>query len=474
MDNSRGVFPPPVADAAVHMREGKVVAAAKLAREKAEEAAKARAARAGKSTVSYTRAEVALHGTPEDAWIVIEDRIYDITEFVANHPGGDIILTHAGADATDIFAAFHSEGARDLFGNYFVGDLEDPLTPPVIAEIRKLREEFAKEGLFEASGAYYTFKVVFNTGMAALSWWMVLNTESTPALLVSAMIMGLFWQQCGWLSHDFLHHQVFDNREWGNFFGYFLGNFYQGFSTAWWKNKHNTHHAVPNILHGDPDIDTLPFLAWGEAMVEGELEGLPDFLIRNQQTLYWPLLAGARLNWALQSIVYVLTAPDSRIAQRGWEKALLAAHWVFVFAIMYGTGSFTRALIWFMAAQVTCGVCLGGVFSLNHNAMEILPEDSVNNSNFAEIQARSTRNINPSRFNDWFTGGLDYQLEHHLFPQIPRHNFHLIRPRVMAMYKKHGIPYHTESFWDATKMIVASLGRIANNYSTSVKNSKTK
>merc|ERR1719324_1909517 len=103
---------------------------------------------------------------------------------------------------------------------------------------------------------------------------MVLNTESTPALLVSAVIMGLFWQQCGWLSHDFLHHQVFDKRGWGNAFGYFLGNFYQGFSTAWWKNKHNTHHAVPNVLHGDPDIDTLPFLAWGEAMVEGELEGL--------------------------------------------------------------------------------------------------------------------------------------------------------------------------------------------------------
>ena len=111
---------------------------------------------------------------------------------------------------------------------------------------------------------------------------------------------ALCWQQCGWLAHDFLHHQVFTNRAMNDAFGLFFGNFCQGFSVAWWKDKHNLHHAAPNearatgvgaaraasgnagvtdssalgspqLSHGhaaiDPDIDTLPMLAWSTDML---------------------------------------------------------------------------------------------------------------------------------------------------------------------------------------------------------------
>ena len=83
----------------------------------------------------------------------------------------------------------------------------------------------------------------------------------------SAFLLGLFWQQTGWLAHDFLHHQVFKQRWANNWVGLFLGNVAQGFSADWWKSKHNTHHAAPNELADggdrvvDPDIDTLPLLA---------------------------------------------------------------------------------------------------------------------------------------------------------------------------------------------------------------------
>lgn len=50
---------------------------------------------------------------------------------------------------------------------------------------------------------------------------------------------------------------------------YVFGNLFQGFSVAWWKNKHNTHHAVPNVHGADPDIDTMPLLAWSEHALEG-------------------------------------------------------------------------------------------------------------------------------------------------------------------------------------------------------------
>jgi hypothetical protein len=93
--------------------------------------------------------------------------------------------------------------------------------------------------------------------MFALSMYILVKyaSQSTLSLLVrlpviycfifivsqfSAALLGMFWQQCGWLAHDFLHHQVFADRKWNDVLGFLLGNVTQGFSVGWWKNKHNT------------------------------------------------------------------------------------------------------------------------------------------------------------------------------------------------------------------------------------------
>lgn len=119
--------------------------------------------------------------------------------------------------------------------------------------------------------------------------------------------MALFWQQSAFLAHDFLHHQVFTNRSYNNLGGLFFGNIWQGFSTSWWKAKHNHHHASTNVVHtqagGDPDIMTMPFLLWSEKIIEGDtedLKDLPKFMVRYQKFFYLPLNAAARISWLLQ------------------------------------------------------------------------------------------------------------------------------------------------------------------------------
>ena len=94
------------------------------------------------------------------------------------------------------------------------------------------------------------------TSVFFASWVMVCQNSSLILLLCChlmhcyihpmCLIQALCWQQCGWLAHDFLHHQVFTNRSINNACGLFFGNFCQGFSVAWWKDKHNLHHAAPN------------------------------------------------------------------------------------------------------------------------------------------------------------------------------------------------------------------------------------
>ena len=110
-------------------------------------------------------------------------------------------------------------------------------------DIAQLKAEFQEAGLFVSSKVYYTFKVLFNYALLGLSMYLLFAKASQGswiALIVSALFLGLFWQQSGWLAHDFLHHQVFRNRSWNNAMGFLLGNINQGFSVGWWKDKHNS------------------------------------------------------------------------------------------------------------------------------------------------------------------------------------------------------------------------------------------
>ena len=126
------------------------------------------------------------------------------------------------------------------------------------------------------------------------------------------------------MAHDFAHHQVFRNRFY-NDAAVLVMSSYLGFSLDWWKNKHNTHHAVPNVLEsaveahdGDPDIDTLPFLAWSRAIARKLLPSsstpgaravidspLARLCVRYQPALYFPLLLFARMIWTMQSAAFV-------------------------------------------------------------------------------------------------------------------------------------------------------------------------
>lgn len=168
-------------------------------------------------------------------------------------------------------------------------------------------------GLFNASPLYYLYKIASNLLLLAASVAFATMSSNFLTNMVGAVILGLFWQQCGWLAHDFLHHQVFKNRTYGDLAGIIIGNLWQGFSVQWWKSKHNAHHAVPNLhasspdaADGDPDIDTMPILAWTLRMAETAKDSsMGRFMIRWQAVFYFPVLLFARLAWAHQSWVFV-------------------------------------------------------------------------------------------------------------------------------------------------------------------------
>lgn len=425
--------------------------------------------------------ELSKHNTINDAWIAIKGRVYDVTQFAKAHPGGDIIFTAAGVDATDVFAAFHSStSAALLLPPLCVGTLDRPTSPLVphvsteyVCDIQQLRNRVYALGLFNSSKLFYAYKILSNVAICMSSIALALYMPTSKiSLIIAGLLMALFWQQCGWLAHDFLHHQVFKYRPLNNAFGILVGNIFQGFSVSWWKNKHNHHHAVPNVTDapggGDPDIATVPILFWSEKIVEQEdLEKLPRWMCRNQSILYWPVLCMARTSWVLQSITFHCQPRNRAVVSDvlfSFEIAgLITHHLLYLILLIKITflSSFWNALLYHFTCQMVGGVLLGIVFVVGHNAMDVFTEKEMRAIDFIRLQVRTTRNVNPHWFTDWFCGGLNYQVEHHIFPSVPRHHLPLVARMFQDFCNKYSIPYSSQTLIDGNKSVCAILKSVS-------------
>lgn len=414
----------------------------------------------------YNVKEVADHRSADDAWMIIKDKVYDVTDFVARHPGGKVILTYAGRDATDVFSTFHAASTWSLLRPMYVGELEDfdgKAVPTLLRDFRAMRASFLKGGLFKSNKLYYVWKLLSTFSLLGGAVATLLAArESMLALVASAFLLGLFWQQTGWLAHDFLHHQVFQQRWINNCIGLFLGNVAQGFSVDWWKTKHNTHHAAPNELQDgahtvDPDIDTLPLLAWSVEQLDSMKNKTIRTILRMQHYFFFPILLFARMSWCTSSVLHAndLSKVES---SRGWQELLgLGLHYSWYLGMVFSWLPPAKAVLFLVLSQMFAGFLLSIVFVQSHNAMEVY----VGPKDFITAQMVSTRDINAGLFNDWFTGGLNYQIEHHLFPTLPRHNLGKVKEAIMELCTKHGLVYESVGMGTGTAKVLQRLADIA-------------
>eukprot|EP00640_Fibrocapsa_japonica_P001772 CAMPEP_0113936246 /NCGR_PEP_ID=MMETSP1339-20121228/3192_1 /TAXON_ID=94617 /ORGANISM="Fibrocapsa japonica" /LENGTH=462 /DNA_ID=CAMNT_0000938653 /DNA_START=79 /DNA_END=1467 /DNA_ORIENTATION=- /assembly_acc=CAM_ASM_000762 len=436
----------------------------------------------------YTWDEVAKHRTPADAWMVYQNKVYDVSNW-QDHPGGAVIFTHAGDDFTDIFAAFHPKSSYAVLDKFLIGYLDESTTKKTEDQknfekaYRTLRTKLVAMGMYNASIGYYIYKCLSNLAILMASVACVVYSGSWAVNMFGAFLLALFWQQCGWLAHDFLHHQVFENRAYGDMMGIVVGNVAQGFSVAWWKNKHNAHHAVPNLHEsspdshdGDPDIDTMPLLAWSLKMAE-RVRNDPwgRFFIRHQAFLYFPILLVARLSWLNQSFFYAfeniaslnpwktkeVALSKSRLDYPVLEKAGLVVHYLYVIA-MCAQMPFLRALTFFVVSQTMSGLLLALVFGLGHNGMSVY--DAAERPDFWKLQVTTTRNVTSNWFTDWFCGGLQYQVDHHLFPMIPRHNLKKVHGLVESFCKEQNVKYHEANMLQGTVEVLTFLGSVSKEF----------
>mmetsp|Transcript_20485 Transcript_20485/g.51886 ORF Transcript_20485/g.51886 Transcript_20485/m.51886 type:complete len:464 (-) Transcript_20485:77-1468(-) len=400
---------------------------------------------------------------------------YDVSAWVDQHPGGEAILRqYHGHDASEAFRAFHqgSEEAYRRLGNFPSRPLpadrsSSPQTDaPEIVGFQKLKARLEKDGLFRCNPLWVLYKTVTTVGLYALAV-LALHLDHW---VVSMVLLGMAWQQSGWLGHDYCHQQNFASQTHNNYFGYVMGNFLQGFSVIWWKERHNGHHAVTNILDADPDSDNLPLFCWTEKDLHNPRTKAARWLLRYQAWYFVPLFCPMlRIIWLLQSAFFVkdLHKHTNKFYLRfaTIEKISLIGHyaWVFGLYLVYAD-RFPNVAAMFLhlfVAQCIAGFGIAITVFMNHYACPFEDKDAMTNLNFVRMQLQSSRNIAPGYLSDWYTGGLSYQIEHHLFPTMPRHNLYKCSKYVKEFCAEYSIPYQVEGWWGCLKEVEMQLAFVA-------------
>lgn len=313
-----------------------------------------------------------------------------------------------------------------------------PAAPPRGSDYAQLSREVKEAGLLAPRPASYVWKIAVTAALLAVGWAaFVLVGESWWQLAVAVFLAAVF-TQVGFLGHDAGHRQIFRTRRASYILGILLGDLGIGLSYGWWVEKHNRHHAHPNTEGADPDI-SMSVLAFTSTQARTSRH-VYRLLFRYQAYLFFPLLLGEAVSLHVSSI----RALTSRVSKRPAEVGLIAAHFVGYLTVVFLVLSPVKAVIFILVQQGLFGLYLGASFAPNHKGMPIL--DAGDRSDFLRRQVLTSRNVRGGWLTDFALGGLNYQIEHHLFPSMPRPNLRRCQPIVSDFCRQRGLPYAQASF----------------------------
>ena len=302
-----------------------------------------------------------------------------------------------------------------------------------LSDYGHLLAQVRQAGLLERSPGRYVPRLVTLAVMAVAGLGLFLWLGDSWWQLALAAYVGVVFAQVGFLGHDAGHQQIFRSRRWNDRFGLVLSNLGVGLSYGWWVDKHNRHHRHPNEVGWDPDVQRN-VLAWTEQQARSQ-RGPLRIVARHQAAFFFPLLLLEGWNLHVGSVRTLLAK------KRGtWlEVMLLSVHAVGSLALLFAVLSPARALAFVAVQQSIFGLYLGSTFAPNHKGMQII--DGTARPDFFRRQVLTSRNITGGRLLTAAFGGLNYQIEHHLFPSMPSRNLSRCRPLVKAFCVEQGVPY---------------------------------
>jgi len=450
-----------------------------------ESAADGPTAAAGKGPgATFTMKQVAQHCTPEDCWMVIDHQVYDVTSWVPKHPGGEIIAVKAGGDCTQLFKAYHPLYVQKMLGKFQIGSLKDspedltthtefaaqsvftatdgqePAKAAVVADdefyttVKRRVESFFKEtGLRRRDcPAMYIKSAIILAGVAGFYYLSFFHFTTFWVALLSSVVYGIFAGEVGVsIMHDANHGAYSRNSLLQQCMAFTLD--IVGASSFMWRQQHVVgHHCFTNVNDRDPDIRCND----PDVRVTAPSQRVHDY--HKYQHLYLPFMYGLLgpksillddfANFADKRIGFVrVAAMTPKEGLLFWGGKAFSLFMLLVLPNLYGNFGVVANFALFWAGALTTGYMLAFMFQVAHVVGDVYwPEVDASNGKvavgWAAGQVATSANFAPGHWG-WthFSGGLNHQIEHHLFPGVCHVHYPRIAPIVQRTCEEFGVPY---------------------------------
>jgi len=379
--------------------------------------------------------------------VVIDNKLYDLTKFAKTHPGGRLILENFhDCEVTDYFYALHSKQAQKMLKNMPYTDIAEEDKVPQ-TDYLKLLFKLEKTELFKADYVV-EFVQIFHT----LALFFLATYYGSTYPVFSAICLGFGTLIGGWVGHQCDHQRDNIMRD----VNLVYATVCDGLSPHWWSTKHNRHHLSTNETDHDGDIQLFPFIyLWTPKKSE-------DRWNRTIQHIYFTALYTIlQIKWQIDSIFWAY-------ANRNYKELVgLAIHWTWYIA-------FLPWQVWTLGVLIA-GTISAFVVTASHQAehkyegkKEFITEEGNAPRSKYQIhdyfthQVVTTRNIDLKNwFLNYICGGMQYQIEHHVFPRIPLYKLPLVKTVVQDYCKEHGLEYRDEGFYDIMKRNYDHIANIA-------------
>jgi fatty acid desaturase len=308
------------------------------------------------------------------------------------------------------------------------------------SEYAALSRRVRAAGLLDRRPGHYAVRVALTVTCYAATWAAVALIGDSWAQPAAAVVLAVAFTQVAFLGHDGGHQQIFAGRRANDLFGRLVGNLLVGLSYGWWVGKHNRHHAHPNTEDHDPDIGD-GVLAFTTGQAAARTGWLGRAIVRRQAWLFFPLLTLEGINLHVASVLSLRRGAgrSTRGGPRQAELLLLAVHLAGYCAGLLAIMSPVKALVFAAVHQGAWGFYMGCAFAPNHKGMLIITADQ--DVDYLRRQVLTSRNVRGGALVDLLLGGLNYQIEHHLFPNMPRASLRPAGRLVRAHCAELGIPY---------------------------------
>ncbi|KAL4957423.1 fatty acid desaturase-domain-containing protein [Aspergillus filifer] len=358
----------------------------------------------------------------------------------------------------------------------------------IVLKYRQLDSRLRAEGLYNCPYSAYAIEGLRYTALFTL----FLICLHYGYYTFSGLFLGLFWHQLVFTGHDAGHMGITHDFHIDTCIGIFIADFLGGLSIGWWKRNHNVHHIVTNSPAHDPDIEHLPFFAISADFFNSlyssyydrvmPFDGAARLFVKYQHWLYYPILALGRFN--LYFLAWSYLASPTQVVKKGpawWHRYLEMAGQVFFWywfgyrTLYLGIPSWSSRVAFLLVSHVVTAP-LHVQLTLSHFAMSTDTARSSSTSNasifekpqlhesFPQRMLRTTMDVDCPPWLDFFHGGLQFQVVHHLFPRLPRHNLRQAQGYVREFCADVGIPYMIFGFGRGNKEVIGRLGEVAEQW----------